>query len=239
MILKFFVKKPNIIIALDFFNKDKALKLIEHLDPKVFSLKIGAIMFTLFGIKFIKELQIKGFKIFLDLKFYDVPNTVFKTIQSIENLGVWMVSLHICGGIQMLKSAQLALKTYRKKKPLLMGVTMLTSLDKNDIQNIGVNISIKNYVLTLSRLAQKCNLDGIICPGNEVLNIKNKLGDTLKILTPGIHLPDNIFFDQKNVITPLISKKYNIDYIVIGRAITSSKYPLIALKKIQIELHSD
>ncbi|XBC39463.1 MAG: orotidine-5'-phosphate decarboxylase [Buchnera aphidicola (Nurudea shiraii)] len=236
MISQLFVKKPQIIIALDFSNKIKALKLINSLDPKCFALKIGTIMFTLFGIQFVKELQKKGFRIFLDLKFYDIPNTIFKTIRAIANLGIWMISIHICGGIQMLKSAKLALNFCYEKKPLLMGVTVLTSLNNNDIRNVGVNMLIKNHVLILSKLAKKCNLDGIICPGSEVLHIKNKLGDMLKILTPGIQFNNNSLCDQKNVITPCIAKKYNIDYIVIGRAITSSKNPLNELKKIQIEL---
>ncbi|XBC38413.1 MAG: orotidine-5'-phosphate decarboxylase [Buchnera aphidicola (Floraphis choui)] len=230
-------KKPNIIIALDFFNKNKAMKLINSLDPNIYALKIGKIMFTLFGCKFIKKIQKMGFNVFLDLKFHDIPNTVFGAIKSAADLGIWMISVHICGGIKMLQSAKLALQSFHKKKPLIMGVTILTSLDKSDIRSIGINMSIKNYILVMSKLAQKCNLDGIICPGQEVLNIRKKLGDNFKILTPGIRLEKRSFHDQKNVITPRIAKKCNIDYIIIGRAITSLKNPLIELKNIQIELN--
>ncbi|XBC37892.1 MAG: orotidine-5'-phosphate decarboxylase [Buchnera aphidicola (Meitanaphis microgallis)] len=236
MFVKHNVKKPNIIIALDFFNKNQAIKLVNNLDPKIYALKIGKIMFTLFGKTFIKTLQKLGFNVFLDLKLYDIPNTIFGTIQAMADLDIWMISIHICGGKKMLQSAKLALKPFYKKRPLLMGVTILTSFDESDIHDIGINMPMKNYILTLSRLAQKCKLDGIICPGKEVLSIKKELGNNLKILTPGIRCKKNLLHDQKNTTTPYLAKKYNIDYIVVGRAITSLTNPLIALNNIQIEL---
>ncbi|XBC42012.1 MAG: orotidine-5'-phosphate decarboxylase [Buchnera aphidicola (Kaburagia rhusicola rhusicola)] len=230
------IQKPIIIIALDFVSKNKAMKLINTLNPNIYALKIGKIMFTLFGNKFIKELQKMGFNIFLDLKFYDIPHTIFKTIQAVASLDVWMISIHVCGGIQMLHSAKLALKPFHEKKPLLMGVTALTSFDELDIRNIGINMSIQNYVLVLSKLAQNCNLDGIICPGNTVLDVKKNLGKKLKILVPGIRFQKSMCYDQKNVITPQQAKKYNVDYIVVGRAITSLKNPSIVLKNIYSNL---
>ncbi|ANF17036.1 orotidine 5'-phosphate decarboxylase [Buchnera aphidicola (Schlechtendalia chinensis)] len=239
MITKISKKNPKIIIALDYSNKKKAMKLINNIDPNVYALKIGIIMFYEFGKIFIKKLQKLGFNIFLDLKFHDIPNTVFKAIQSISELNVWMISVHICGGLEMLKSAKLALNYHScNNKTLLMGVTTLTSLDISDTADIGINMSISNYILKLSKLAQTCSLDGIICPGKFVLKIKKHLGKNLKILTPGIRLESKLNDDQKNIITPNLAKEYKINYIVIGRAITSLKSPIKELEKIQRELNS-
>ncbi|XBC44603.1 MAG: orotidine-5'-phosphate decarboxylase [Buchnera aphidicola (Schlechtendalia peitan)] len=238
MNLRYFVKNPEIIIALDFFNKNEAMQLVYKLDPNIYALKIGTIMFSLFGKSFVQELKKLGFNIFLDLKFYDIPNTIFGAIKSIADLNIWMISVHICGGLKMLQSAKLALRYFNNNPPLLMGVTILTSLNTSDMSNIGINMSIKNYILMLSKLAKICKLDGIICPGKESIAVKQKLGNYLKILTPGIRLKGNLCDDQKNIITPNLAKKYNIDYIVIGRAITSLKNPIIELKNIQKKLSS-
>ncbi|QCI23279.1 orotidine-5'-phosphate decarboxylase [Buchnera aphidicola] len=224
-------KSPTIIIALDFYDKTQAMNLINNLDPKIYALKIGKIMFTLFGHEFIRTLHKMKFNVFLDLKFHDIPNTVFGAVKAAADLGVWMISVHICGGLKMLQSAKLALEPFQKK-PLLMGVTILTSLNEKDIRTIGINMSTESYVLMLSKLAKKCSLDGIICPGQTVLTIKKELGDALKILTPGIRFQKGSFDDQKNVITPKLAKKYNIDYIVLGRSITSLKDPLIKLRNV-------
>ncbi|AAO26978.1 orotidine 5'-phosphate decarboxylase [Buchnera aphidicola str. Bp (Baizongia pistaciae)] len=236
MHLKSNFKNINIIIALDFFDENKAMKFIYNLNPTIYALKIGNIMFTLFGVRFIKILQKLGFKIFLDLKFYDIPNTIFGAIQAVANLNIWMVSIHISGGIQMLKSARLALKPF-KNKPLLMGVTILTSLDKTDMSKLGIQISLSKYILSLAKIAHKCNLDGIICSGTEISNIKKHINvKNFKILTPGIRLNGCSSNDQKNVTTPMLAKQYNVDYIIIGRIVTSSQNPLKTLELIRSQI---
>lgn len=229
-------KKIHIIIALDFFKKSQAMNLIKKLDPNIYSLKIGNIMFTLFGISFVKKLQKLGFNIFLDLKFHDIPNTIFGAIKTISELGIWMTSIHISGGEQMLKAAQLATKFSKKNKLLLMGVTILTSLNNNDIRQFGHTKTISNYVENLAKIAKRCDLDGIICSGKEVLNIKKKIGNHFKILTPGIRLNTIEQHDQKRILTPQLAKQYKVDYIIIGRIVTSSKNPLNILQFIQSQI---
>jgi len=216
---------PKIIIALDFCTKKKAMKLVDLLDPSVFYLKIGKEMFTILGYKFIKELHKLGFNIFLDLKFHDIPNTVFNATKAAADLGVWMLSVHASGGKNMLLSAKKALKSFNKA-PLLIAVTVLTSLKEKDLKEIGIKISLKDYILILSKLSNECGLDGIVCPGKEAKKMKLLYGDKCKIVTPGIRFSTDSSFDQKHIITPKEAKECQIDYIVIGRSITTSKNPI-------------
>ncbi|CAL4322221.1 Orotidine 5'-phosphate decarboxylase [Buchnera aphidicola (Protaphis terricola)] len=216
---------PKIIIALDFYSKKEAMKLVDFLNPSLVYLKIGKEMFTILGKKFIQELHQLGFNIFLDLKFHDIPNTVFNATKAVADLGVWMLSVHASGGKKMLISAKKALKTF-KNAPLLIAVTALTSLKRKDLKEIGIQMSLQDYILTLSKLSIDCGLDGIVCPGQEAKKIKLLYGDKCKIITPGIRCTNDSFNDQKNIITPEQIKKFPIDYIVIGRSITFSKNPI-------------
>ncbi|MBZ2279511.1 MAG: orotidine-5'-phosphate decarboxylase, partial [Buchnera aphidicola] len=136
---------PKIIIALDFYDKKKAMKLVNILNPSIFYLKIGKEMFTIFGYKLIQELHNLGFRIFLDLKFHDIPNTVFNAVKAAADLGVWMISVHASGGKNMLIAAKKALKSF-KKAPLLIAVTVLTSLKEQELRDIGINLSLKEYI---------------------------------------------------------------------------------------------
>ncbi|WP_410051787.1 orotidine-5'-phosphate decarboxylase [Buchnera aphidicola] len=225
---------PKIIIALDFREKKNAMKLVNLLDPSIFYLKIGKEMFTLLGCSFIKELQKIGFHIFLDLKFHDIPNTVFNATKAAADLGIWMLSIHASGGKDMLIAAKRALKSF-KTGPLLIAVTALTSLKEENLKDIGIHITLTEYILILSQLSYDCGLDGIVCPGNEAKNIKSLFGNQYKIITPGIRVSQDLFYDQNNVITAQEAKKYKIDYIVIGRSVTMSKNPI---KKLDFILQS-
>lgn len=216
---------PKIIIALDFCTKKEAMKLVDRLDPSIFYLKIGKEMFTILGCKFVKELHKLGFNIFLDLKFHDIPNTVFNATKAAADLGIWMLSVHASGGKNMLLSAKKALKSFQKA-PLLIAVTVLTSLTEKDLKEIGIKISLKDYILILSKLSNDCGLDGIVCPGREAKKMKLLYGDKYKIVTPGIRFSTDSSFDQKHIITPKEAKECQIDYIVIGRSITNSKNPI-------------
>jgi len=225
---------PKIIIALDFSDKKSAMKLIDLLNPSIFYLKIGKEMFTILGSKFIKELHQLGFNIFLDLKFHDIPNTVFNATKAAADLGIWMLSVHAAGGKKMLTSAKNALKSF-KKAPLLIAITALTSLREEELQEIGVKSSLTEYILTLSKLSNDCGLDGVVCPGREAKKIKFLFGNQYKIITPGIRCSKDLLYDQNNIITPKEAKKYKIDYIVVGRSITKSKNPI---KKLDLIIKS-
>ncbi|CAL4322300.1 orotidine-5'-phosphate decarboxylase [Buchnera aphidicola] len=222
---------PKIIIALDFCNKKSAMKLVDLLDPSIFYLKVGKEMFTILGYKFIKELHKLGFNIFLDLKFHDIPNTVFNATKAAADLGIWMLSIHACGGKNMLISAKKAVK-YFKNAPLLIAITTLTSLKEKDLREIGIKLSLSDYILVLSQLSKECGLDGIVCPGQEAKRMKLLYGKKFKIVTPGIRCSTDSLFDQKNIISPKKAKEYQIDYIVIGRSITTSTNPIKKLNSI-------
>ncbi|QFQ32446.1 orotidine-5'-phosphate decarboxylase [Buchnera aphidicola (Aphis fabae)] len=216
---------PKIIIALDFYNKKEAMKLVNLLNPSLFYLKIGKEIFTILGKKFINELHKLGFNIFLDLKFHDIPNTVFNATKAAADLGIWMLSVHASGGKEMLISAKKALESF-KKRPLLIAVTALTSITQEDLKDIGIKISLQDYILILSKLSQDCGLDGVVCPGKEAKKIKLLCGNEYKIVTPGIRCLNDSAFDQHQIITPKQSKKFPIDYIVVGRSVTYSKNPI-------------
>jgi orotidine-5'-phosphate decarboxylase len=227
---KFYTK---IIIALDFSSKKKALNLLEKLDPKIYKIKIGKEMFFLLGIKFVEKIINLGFKVFLDLKLHDIPNTVSKAILSLSKLNLWMISIHSFGGREMMKSAKFSLSYFENKPPLLVAVTVLSSLSGKDIYELGIYSSINKQVLILSQIAQEIGLDGIVCPGNSVKYIKNFLNKKFKIIVPGIRMHENLYHDdQKNIITPKKIKSYKINYIVLGRIVTLSKNPIETLKKI-------
>ncbi|QCI15947.1 orotidine-5'-phosphate decarboxylase [Buchnera aphidicola] len=226
-----FFKIPKIIIALDFNNKKSAMELVNLLDPNIYYLKIGKEIFTILGCQFIKELHKIGFKIFLDLKFHDIPNTVFNATKAAADLGVWMLSVHASGGKKMLIAAKKALQSFQTA-PLLIAVTALTSLKEKDLKEIGIQISLTDYIVKLSKLSNDCGLDGIVCPGQESKKIKFLFGNTCKIITPGIRISQDLLYDQNNVITPKEAKKFQIDYIVIGRSITMSKNPIKKLDAI-------
>lgn len=234
MLNPIFVNMPKIIIALDFSNKKSAMKLIDLLNPSIYYLKIGKEMFTILGCKFIKELHQLGFNIFLDLKFHDIPNTVFNATKAAADLGVWMLSVHAAGGKDMLMSAKKALKSF-KKAPLLIAITALTSLKEEDLKEIGIKSSLTEYILTLSKLSNDCGLDGIVCPGKEARKIKFLFGNKYKIIAPGVRFSKDLMHDQHNIITPKQAKDYKIDYIVVGRSITKSNNPI---KKLDLIIKS-
>ncbi|NIH41251.1 MAG: orotidine-5'-phosphate decarboxylase [Buchnera aphidicola (Periphyllus aceris)] len=230
--------KTKIIIALDFKKIDQAINLIKFLDPKIYRLKIGKEMFFSFGLSFIEKIINLGFKVFLDLKLHDIPNTIEKAIKSFSNLGIWMISIHSMGGKEMMESAKIALSSYKKKPPLLVAVTVLSSLKNKNLKDLGIFISLRKYVLLLSKLCKKIGLDGVICPGHFSNNIKNFLGKDFKVISPGVRFLGTEFHDQKNVIIPEDISKLNIDYVVLGRIITLSKNPIQDLNFIKSKINN-
>lgn len=228
---------PKILIALDFANEQQAKALIVQLDPACCRLKVGKEMFTLFGPEFVRYLVAQGFDVFLDLKFHDIPNTVAKAVAAAAELGVWMVNVHASGGSRMMEAAKAALAPYGEKAPLLIAVTVLTSMTADELNQTGVLRSPAEQVLALARLTQQAGLDGVVCSAQEASLLKSELGPSFKLVTPGIRPAGSDAGDQRRIMTPELALKAGSDYLVIGRPITQAEDPAAALKAINASLH--
>lgn len=227
----------KLIVALDFSNQEQALALIEQIDPASCALKVGSEMFTLFGTDFVHALVKRGYKLFLDLKFHDIPNTVALACRSAAELGVWMINVHASGGLNMMKAARAALEPYGEKRPLLIAVTVLTSMDASELPQIGVDASLEKQVSRLAHLSQQAGLDGIVCSAHEVPFIKSQLGTEFLTVTPGIRLSGDNADDQSRIMTPQEAAKLGSDYLVVGRPITRSQEPAAVINTILQSIH--
>lgn len=230
--------KSKLILALDFNNKKSALELVEKLDPQLCALKIGSELFTLLGPAFVTQLVDLGYKIFLDLKFYDIPNTVANACAAAANLGVWMINVHACGGLRMMQAAREALIPFAENKPLLIAVTILTSFDSSELQQTGITQSIAEQVSFLAQLSKEAGLDGVVCSAYEAYAVKQNCGINFLTVTPGIRLSSDAPNDQSRIMTPQQAVQSGSDYLVIGRSITQAKNPYLTLKKLVDELLS-
>ncbi len=217
----------EIIIALD-LDRKKALEIAKELDPTLCKLKVGSELFTSSGPEIIEELKKLGFDIFLDLKFHDIPNTVASAVKVACNLGIWMTNVHASGGKQMMMSAVQALN--KDIRPILIGVTVLTSIGKIEAKNININ-TIEDHALSLAVLAKDSGLDGVVCSPKEVKKIKEICGKDFIAVTPGIRL-GNSEDDQNRVSSPKEAIQNGSDFLVIGRPITKSNQPLKTLDSI-------
>jgi len=222
-----------IIVALD-LERDLALDLAKSLDPNNCRLKVGSQLFTSAGPGVIEELSTLGFDIFLDLKFHDIPSTVAQSVKAASNLGVWMLNIHTSGGSAMMKAAKEA-TTGLEEPPLIIGVTMLTSLNEKDVNEVGIK-DISNQVLSLASLAKKNSLDGIVCSANDVIRVKELLGKNFVTITPGIRSFDSSKDDQSRVSSARNAIEKGADYLVIGRPITQSDNPMKSLDSIIKEI---
>ncbi|MDA7602089.1 orotidine-5'-phosphate decarboxylase [Gammaproteobacteria bacterium] len=222
-----------VIVALD-LEHTLAIVLAKKLDPENCRLKVGSQLFTSAGPKVIEELSMLGFDVFLDLKFHDIPNTVAQSVKAAANLGVWMLNVHASGGSIMMNAAQEATSELLKP-PLIIGVTMLTSLSEKDVNEIGIQ-DISNQALSLASLAKKNYLDGVVCSVNEVRRIKELLGKDFITVTPGIRFSDSQKDDQSRVSTARNAIENGTDYLVIGRPITQSDNPMKSLDSIIKEI---
>ena len=231
------MKNSPIVVALDFEQKAAALDLVSQLDPALCRLKVGKEMFTHFGPSLITELQQRKFEIFLDLKFHDIPNTVAKAVQAAADLGVWMVNVHACGGSRMMNAAREALLTFGSDKPLLIAVTVLTSMEQADQTELGIQLSPAEQVLKLAGLTATAGLDGVVCSAQEAALLKQQFGQHFCLVTPGIRPAFANADDQKRVMTPSEALAVGVDYLVIGRPITKAADPLAALQAISQEIH--
>ncbi|OCG07454.1 orotidine 5'-phosphate decarboxylase [Gilliamella sp. wkB178] len=221
-----------IIVAVDFADVKSAWDFIDRVDPKDCRLKIGKELFTHAGPEFIKKVMQKGFDIFLDLKFHDIPNTVAKAVAATADLGVWMTNVHASGGSRMMEAAKDALYAYGKDAPLLIAVTVLTSMESADLKEIGINASPLEQTTKLAILAKNCGLDGVVCSAKEVQSFRTRLGSDFKLVTPGIRPVGTNPDDQRRIMTPQRAQAAGSDYLVIGRPITQAKDPAKALQLI-------
>ena len=228
--------KSPVIVALDFAHKKQALDFVAKITPSQCRLKVGKEMFTHFGPAFVKQLVALGFDVFLDLKFHDIPNTVAKACQAAADLGVWMMNVHASGGRNMLQASSKALQDSGHDKPLLIAVTVLTSLDQPQLNELGISLPLNEYALRLAKLSQECGLDGVVCSAMEAESMKQHLGSEFKLVTPGIRLDDSKQDDQVRVMTPIDAQRAGSDYLVIGRPITQSENPAETLIKINNQL---
>lgn len=226
----------KIIVALDYEKEAEALALVDQIDPSLCRLKVGKEMFTTLGINFVKQLHQRNFDVFLDLKYHDIPNTVARAVRSAADLGVWMVDLHASGGLRMMEEAKKILEPYRKDAPLLIAVTVLTSMEDLDLLQIGINASPMEQVLRLAHLTQRAGLDGVVCSPQEVEILRNTCGKEFKLVTPGIRPIGTDFGDQRRVMTPTAAIRAGSDYLVIGRPITQADNPAEVLRSINVSI---
>lgn len=226
----------KIIVALDYEKEAEALALVDQIDPSLCRLKVGKEMFTTLGINFVKQLHQRNFDVFLDLKYHDIPNTVARAVRSAADLGVWMVDLHASGGLRMMEEAKRILEPYGKDAPLLIAVTVLTSMEDLDLLQIGINASPMEQVLRLAHLTQRAGLDGVVCSPQEVEILRNACGEEFKLVTPGIRPIGADFGDQRRVMTPTAAIRAGSDYLVIGRPITQADNPAEVLRSINVSI---
>ena len=223
----------KIIIPLD-LEYSAAINMAKNFDANLCRLKIGSQLFTSSGPQIIKELNSLGFDIFLDLKFHDIPNTVYEAVKSAADLGIWMVNVHASGGRAMLEASKKALEGF-DQPPLLIAVTVLTSLSEDSLSEVGIK-NLSEQVLRLAELTNECDLNGVVCASTDVQAIKNRFGKDFITVTPGIRPNDSKVNDQNRISTPSEAVKNGSDYLVIGRPITGSENPTKALEEINKEI---
>ena len=225
----------RIVVALDVPEADAALALAGRLDPRLCRVKVGKELFVAAGPEVVHRLQDRGFQVFLDLKFHDIPNTVAGACRAAARLGVWMLNVHASGGEAMMRAAREAVDTV-VHPPLLIGVTILTSMDEPALAQVGYAGSAAQNVERLARLAQASGLDGVVCSAQEAAALRLATGVGFKLVTPGIRLPGEAKGDQSRVVTPRDAVALGADYLVIGRPITQAADPVATLETIRLSL---
>lgn len=226
---------PRVIVALDYPRAGDALALAERLHPAQCRVKIGKELFTAEGPKAVEMLVERGFAVFLDLKFHDIPNTVASACRAAAALGVWMINVHALGGRAMMQAARDALDG-RNRRPKLVAVTLLTSMGEADLSELGIAGSPLEVTMRLARLARSCGLDGVVCSAREARPLRAECGTQFCLVTPGIRPAQAVHDDQSRVMTPRGAIESGADYLVVGRPITRAPDPLAALQKINDEI---
>ena len=230
---------PKVIVALDYDNDAAALDFVSRIDPSSCNLKVGKELFTVAGPQFVSKLVALNFRVFLDLKFHDIPNTTAKAVRAAASLGVWMVNVHASGGRVMMEHTveELDKMPSTLPRPLLIGVTVLTSMDEAQLREVGVPRTPQEQVLRLAKLAKESGLNGVVSSALEASMIKKELGSNFVTVTPGIRPSGADLGDQKRVMTPAAAIAAGSDYLVIGRPITRAHDPSAVLKSINHEIY--
>ncbi|MCH2039342.1 MAG: orotidine-5'-phosphate decarboxylase [Saccharospirillaceae bacterium] len=224
-----------VVVALDYPNQDLAIKMAQQLDPAQCRVKVGKELYTASGPVILEKLHALGFDVFLDLKFHDIPNTCAKAVGAAADLGVWMVNVHASGGRRMMEAARNELDK-KSHQPLLIGVTVLTSMEQNDLAEIGLNLDPQEQVRRLALLTQNSGLDGVVCSAQEVELIRNNCSPEFLTVTPGIRPAGSDQGDQRRVLTPQQALAAGVNYMVIGRPITGEKEPYLACNNILADM---
>ncbi|MCK5901908.1 MAG: orotidine-5'-phosphate decarboxylase [Cocleimonas sp.] len=227
----------QLIVALDFPSSEQALRFVAPLSPSDCKLKVGFELFVSAGAEMVRLLTAKGFEVFLDLKFHDIPNTVASVCKAAAKLDVWMMNVHASGGAVMMQAAQKALSSF-DQPPKLIAVSVLTSMNNEQLRSIGVAKKAKDHVLNLSTLAKKAGLDGMVCSAHEAQALREVMGKGFLLVTPGIRLEGSGHDDQQRVMTPREAMQAGVSYIVVGRPITQSAYPLAVIQQINHEIET-
>lgn len=229
-------EKSPLIVALDFAVRAELDALLEKLDPSLCRVKVGKELFTLYGPDIVRDLHKRGFDVFLDLKFHDIPNTTAAAVAAAADMGVWMVNVHASGGMKMMTAAKAALQAYGKDAPLLIGVTVLTSMQSEELASIGVGGDALAQVGRLASLSAESGLDGVVCSAWEVSVLRTLIPKDFLLVTPGIRPAGSELGDQQRVATPSDAIAMGSNYLVVGRPITRSADPLASLKEINASL---
>ncbi|HSB97395.1 MAG TPA: orotidine-5'-phosphate decarboxylase [Spongiibacteraceae bacterium] len=228
--------KSPIIVALDYPDSVQAEAMAAQLDPALCRVKVGKELFTRAGPAVVTALVRRGFDVFLDLKYHDIPHTVAMAVQAAAELGVWMINVHASGGPVMMAEARASLAPLGKQAPLLIAVTVLTSMDAEQLAAIGIEASPAQHVARLARLAKECGMDGVVCSAEETSLLRQQVGNDFTLVTPGIRPEGSARNDQNRIATPVSALAAGSDYLVIGRPITRSEDPLQALHDIIAEI---
>lgn len=226
---------PKVIVALDYNSLSAANEFVQSVSPELCKLKVGKELFTLSGPVFVADLVRRGFDVFLDLKFHDIPNTVSNAVKVAADLGVWMVDIHALGGRRMMEGAKLAIDQVGSDM-LIIAVTVLTSFDNNDMSELGFACTPAQQVQRLAALAKDSGMNGVVSSAKEAEQLRSNLGKDFILVTPGIRLKSAAEDDQRRVVTPSEAINKGSSYLVIGRPITQSEDPVKTLLAINKEI---
>ncbi len=229
------MNNPKIIVALDYAEAKNAIDLAARLEPTLCRLKVGKELFTVAGPVLVEKLMQRGFEVFLDLKFHDIPSTTAQACKAASALGVWMINVHALGGRKMMEAAKEAVAA-SARPPKLIAVTLLTSMAQEDLFELGVLASPADMVLRLAKLAYASGLDGVVCSAQEAALLRQHCGDEFCLVTPGIRPLDAASNDQARVMTPRAAIDQGANYLVIGRPITRADDPLLMLRNITLQI---
>lgn len=232
------VTGPRVVVALDYADAPAAVATARRLDPALCRVKVGKELFTAAGPAVVEQLHALGFEVFLDLKFHDIPNTVAGACRAAAQLGVWMVNVHASGGRRMMLAAREAVDTVSGPSPLLIAVTVLTSMEAMDLSDIGIDVPVEEHVSRLALLAEDCALDGVVCSAREVAVLAAERRPGFRFVTPGIRPGGSTAGDQRRVMTPAEAVRAGASWLVIGRPVTAADDPVAVLTAINADIAS-